>query len=157
MTIPRPQASTEPLTYVSEFQGPYRWLSNFWLVPVEMDGMIYPSVEHAYQAAKTFEQSARLSIQALLKPGDAKRAGRKVSLRPDWERVKLDVMLSLLRNKFIERTLRAKLLATGDAMLIEGNNWGDTFWGQCRGVGENHLGRLLMWVREEIRVQENNR
>lgn len=149
--IPRPQMSHEAPAIIPAFQGPYRWLSNFWHVPIEMDNMIYPSVEHAYQAAKTFDVSARMSIQALLKPGDAKRAGRKVDIRPDWERVKLDVMLSLLRNKFLDKTLRVKLLDTGDAMLIEGNNWGDTFWGQCNGKGDNYLGQLLMRVRDEIR------
>lgn len=148
--IPRINTNVTP-EIIHEFQGFYRWLSNFWKVPVEMDGMIYPSVEHAYQAAKTFDQSARLSIQALYKPGDAKRAGRRVTLRTDWEKVKLDVMLALLRNKFLDKNLREKLLATGDSMLIEGNTWGDTFWGMCGDSGENHLGRLLMQVRDEIR------
>jgi ribA/ribD-fused uncharacterized protein len=148
-----PLRPTEPRTStprIESFHGEYRFLSNFWPAIVEMDGIIYPTVEHAYQAAKTFDQSARLKIQALREPGNAKRAGRRISLRPDWEAVKLNVMLSLLRSKFAEKSLADKLLATGDYELLEGNEWGDTFWGVCRGIGHNHLGKLLMQVRKEL-------
>lgn len=135
---------------VAEFQGQYRFLSNFWRVPVELDGEIYPSVEHAYQAAKTVVASEREAIRCTVKSGDAKRAGRKVTLRPDWEQVKDDVMLNLLRQKFAAGILRANLLAT-DGDLVEGNYWGDTYWGVCNGRGQNKLGRMLMQVREELR------
>lgn len=110
---------------VAEFQGQYRFLSNFWRVPIELDGEIYASVEHAYQAAKTVIASEREAIRCAVKPGDAKRAGRKVTLRSDWEEVKDGVMLNLLRQKFSAGTLRANLLAT-DGNLVEGNHWGDT-------------------------------
>ena len=82
-----------------------------------------------------------------LSGGRAKRLGR-VELRSDWEEVKIEVMREVLRCKFSQNPdLKAKLIATGDAELIEGNNWNDRFWGVCRGVGQNHLGRLLMELR----------
>ena len=71
-------------------------------------------------------------------------------LRPDWEEVKVQVMRELLYAKFSEEPLRGMLKATGDQHLEEGNNWGDTFWGVCRGRGENWLGKLLMEVRASI-------
>jgi len=85
------------------------------------------------------------------KPGQAKRFGRQVSLRPNWEQIRLDVMLCLVRQKFeADAALAADLLATKDAELIECNDWGDTYWGQCWGAGQNHLGRILMQVRSEL-------
>lgn len=139
------------MTSITEFQGPNRWLSNFWPAQVVFAGISYPTVEHAYQAAKSDVQSEREAICLAKTPGDAKRLGKRVTMRKDWNAVKLDVMLDLLRQKFAIPTLRAKLLATGDLMLVEGNPWGDYFWGVCRGKGENHLGRLLMGVRSEIK------
>lgn len=74
-----------------------------------------------------------------------------MSLRPDWEYIRVDVMTELVRKKFSQEPLRSQLIATGDAELIEGNWWNDTFWGVCNGVGENNLGKILMKVRDEIR------
>lgn len=139
----------EPIT---AFRGPHRFLSNFWPVTICYEGVSYPSVEHAYQAAKASSRADRMSISLLPTAGDAKRAGRRVAIRPDWEKIKHAVMLELLRAKFAHKTLRAQLLATGDTDLIEGNTWGDRHWGQCPlGTGENWLGRLLMRVRDELR------
>lgn len=73
-------------------------------------------------------------------------------MRSDWEEVKLGVMEGLLREKFSDPELRRKLLATGERELVEGNDWGDSFWGVCAGRGKNHLGRLLMKLREELRA-----
>lgn len=86
-----------------------------------------------------------------LNAGVAKRRGRKLTIRSDWNKVKDDVMLELLRLKFAIPDLRDKLLATENATLIEGNTWGDTYWGVCRGIGDNTLGVLLMQVRSEIK------
>lgn len=139
---------------IRSFSGAHRFLSNFYPSPwVELDGLCYPTVEHAYQAAKTLDAERRYRIQQLATPGAAKRAGRVVPLRAGWEDRKVAVMRSLLERKFVEKNLRAALLATGDAVLIEGNDWGDTFWGVCRGVGENWLGRLLMDVRAVLAVR----
>ena len=141
------------VTQINDFRGDYRWLSNFHLVDVELDGVRYPSTEHAYQAAKTIDAAQRESIRVLPTCGMAKRAGQRVTLRADWEQVKRDVMLDLQRQKYRSPELRKLLLGTSDAELVEGNTWGDTYWGVCRGVGENWLGRLIMQVRAEIAAE----
>jgi ribA/ribD-fused uncharacterized protein len=135
---------------IDHFSGDYRWLSNFYMSPVSYEGRRYPSVEHAYQAAKTTKLAERKKFALLRTAGEAKRAGRKVTLRTGWEGMKVGVMLELLRFKFREFNLREKLKATGDALLVEGNDWGDRYWGVCRGNGQNWLGKLLMKVREEV-------
>jgi ribA/ribD-fused uncharacterized protein len=138
---------------ITEFRNQYRWLSNFWRpVRIAYQGVTYWSVESAYQAAKEAppQPNRHLFTGKYISPGEAKRAGRGLVLRPDWEQVKNSIMLDLLRLKFKDLTLRQKLLATGAVQLVEGNTWGDVYWGVCRGVGENHLGRLLMQVRKEI-------
>lgn len=132
----------EPRTIVA-FNGAFRFLSNFWTVDVVLDGVTYPSVENAYQAAKVRPEERQPFIHC--SAADAKRLGREVKIAADWEEVKVDIMCDLLAQKFAPGTrLAGALLGTGDAMLIEGNTWGDTFWGKCRGEGQNMLGRLLM-------------
>lgn len=136
---------------ILEFRGSNRFLSNFHPAIVELDSVFYPTVEHAYQAAKTLDHKAREVVNSIMRPGGAKRWGRKVELRAGWEEIKVGIMLHLLRRKFLHHPLRKRLLATGRVTLIEGNSWGDTYWGACNGVGENKLGVLLMQVREELR------
>lgn len=142
--------TTEPIT---SFDGKYRFLSNFLYCEVGLDGDLYPSVEHAFQAAKTKNSAMRYRIRMAKTPGQAKRMGRKCVLCEDWEETKILVMESLLRKKFRHPNLKRLLLATGDAELIEGNNWGDTFWGVCNDIGENNLGKLLMKIRSEFQNQ----
>lgn len=137
---------------INSFSGGYRFLSNFFFSPVVLDDIEYRTVEHAYQAAKTHDLAMRTRIRLADTPGEAKRLGRKVVLRPEWETVKLDVMYWLVQQKFSNPALKRLLLATGEAELIEGNSWGDTFWGVSKGVGENHLGRILMRVRDALRL-----
>ncbi len=135
---------------IDSFQGEHRWLSNFWPVNVLMDGHLYPSVENAYQAAK-MHPSRRAPFRTCT-PGQAKRMGRQGDVRADWEQVKVLTMRSLIEQKFSPGSpLAGKLLATGHAQIVEGNTWGDTFWGVCRGKGENTLGKLLMGQREKLR------
>jgi ribA/ribD-fused uncharacterized protein len=113
--------------------------------------LVYPTVEHAFQAAKTLDPTGREMIRRATSPKQAKALGYKVKLRPDWESVKLNVMEQCLREKFKPGTqLSQELLATGSRELVEGNTWNDTFWGVCRGQGKNHLGRLLMKIRKEL-------
>lgn len=138
---------------IEAFSGEYRWLSNFYPSDVVLDGLIYPSVEHAFQAAKTEDARDRRVVQKAPTPGAAKKLGRKVTLRSDWENAKQGVMLDLLRQKFGQGELHDLLLGTDDAQLVEGNWWGDRYWGVVDGMGSNHLGRLLMQVREELRIQ----
>ena len=135
---------------ITRFRGEYAFLSNFYPVTVELDGEKYAAVEDAFQAAKTLDPKERKFIQLCQTPGDAKRCGREVTLRPDWNDIKIDVMRNLLRQKFQHPVLRQKLINTQDAHLEEGNNHGDVFWGTVSGKGENHLGKLLMEVRGEL-------
>lgn len=144
------------ITRIDRFNGEWKFLSNFWPSSITYQGLTYPTVEHAYQAAKSTDPEVRkkfLNPGRNGGPGNAKRMGQRVVLREDWERVKLDIMLKLLRLKFSLPDLRDRLKMTGEAELIEGNTWHDTFWGTYRGQGENHLGRLLMQVRKEIHDQ----
>jgi N-glycosidase YbiA len=135
---------------IDEFKGEFRFLSNFWPAIVEFEGIIFPTVEHAYQAAKTLDMQARRVIAEMPLAGDAKRAGRTLDIRPDWEEVKIDVMRQLLEKKFFGHfRLMQDLMATKPHELVEGNWWGDTFWGICKGQGENHLGKLLMGIRDK--------
>lgn len=136
---------------IARFENEYWFLSNFYPAVVEWDGQVYPSSEHAYQAAKTLDPYSREIIRQAPTPGMAKKYGRHVLLRPDWEQAKLSVMEDLLRQKFAPGSALAdKLLATGDEELIEGNWWGDVWWGVCNGVGQNHLGKLLMKIRADL-------
>lgn len=128
---------------IAEFQGEYRWLSNFWPTQVRLEGVFYPSVEHAYQAAKT--HPSQRAVFRTCTAGQAKRLGRAVQMRPDWEQLKVPTMRSLIEDKFSPGSeLGTRLVATGRRTLIEGNHWGDVFWGVCRGRGRNMLGQLLM-------------
>ena len=139
---------------ITSFSGQYRWLSNFYPARVVDGGTEFSTLEHAFQAAKTTDVGWRARILAAAGPGDAKRLGRKVPLRRDWEAVKVSVMRGLLVQKFADPDLRDRLLATGDVELVEGNDWGDRFWGESPvGAGQNWLGRLIMSVRNQIRVE----
>lgn len=155
------EQTTEPIT---SFKGRWAFLSNFYRINVEYDGVRYPTVEHAYQAAKTEDMKWRQRIADSPTPGRAKACGRTMPLRSDWDKIKLGVMEELLRHKFSPRQypVMAHLLeGTGKRKLIEGNDWGDRFWGaefQCgesefepgEWLGKNHLGRLLMKIRGEL-------
>ena len=135
---------------IDQFRGEFHWLSNFFLCQVEFEGMNFSNVEAAFQAAKCLDMKERERFFGL-SGGQAKRLGRRVELRSDWEEVKIEIMRQVLKSKFTQNSeLREKLIATGDTELIEGNNWNDTFWGVCRGKGRNHLGKLLMEVRAEL-------
>ena len=136
---------------IDSFQGENRWLSNFWDVDVELEGMVFKSVEHAYMAAKTTDMEIRKKIQNMPDAGAVKRFCKTIKLREDWEDIKINVMRSLLIQKFNHPLLKMKLLNTGDCQIIEGNTWGDTFWGVCRGVGQNNLGKLIMEIRGSLR------
>lgn len=149
---------------IRSFTGKYEMLSNFARIPVEYEGITYPTSEHAFQAAKVVgDDAARQNIASLPGPRDAKKAGKKVALRPDWEQAKYDVMVEILRDKFSLRNPQAReiLLSTGDEQLVEGNTWHDNCWGDCScpkckdKPGRNLLGTALMQVRDEIRTSEN--
>lgn len=138
---------------IDNFSGEYSFLSNFYYSPITYGHLTYPTSEHAFQAAKTEDKADELKIQKASTPGQAKKLGRKVTLIEDWERDKRRIMKSVLRRKFKNLELSIRLKQTGDAELIEGNTWGDTYWGVCKGKGKNHLGKLLMDVRAELRLK----
>ncbi len=134
---------------IHEFNGEYRYLSNFWPAKITMYGAKYPSVENAYQAAK--EQDPKNRAKYInCSPAQAKKMGKLAKIIPNWNIARLLIMEELVRRKFQIPELRQKLIATGNAELIEGNHWNDTFWGICNGNGENNLGKILMKIRHEI-------
>lgn len=145
-------------TVIGRFSGPYHFLSNFYPTPVEHLGVVWPTAEHAFQASKCVDPAQRALIAGARSPGHAKRIGRTVRLHVNWDFVRYDVMLAIVRVKFAAGTrLAAGLLATGDAQLVEGNDWCDQVWGDClcgeftcREPGANMLGRTLELVRDEL-------
>lgn len=139
---------------IDSFSGEFEFLSNFYPSEIEFEGIRYPTNEHFFQAMKTFDIETRKQIAAAPTPGKAKRLGRHCLLRPNWEVVKENFMITGLRLKFKNPELKEKLLATDNAILEEGNWWGDTYWGVCEGVGKNRLGILLMGLREELRKED---
>lgn len=147
---------------IAMFDGKYAFLSNFAQSPFTVDGVTFPTVEHWFQAFKTLDPQEFRDIAAAETPGKAKRMGRHVTLRPDWEEVKVDVMREGLRKKFAIPEFRIKLLATGDEELMEGNTWHDNIWGNCvcakcqNTLGRNMLGMLLMELRQEIMYEIAN-
>lgn len=147
-----PDAPPPPIT---RFSGEWRFLSNFYPVPlVDGNGTVFDSVEHAYQAYKSADRSTDAQFAGITAAA-AKALGRRLPLRRDWDTYKLRLMKALVMQKFSRHpALRERLLATEDRPLIEGNTWNDTFWGVCRGHGHNHLGRILMEVRETLKGRE---
>jgi ribA/ribD-fused uncharacterized protein len=142
---------------IDSFSGHYRFLSNFYPAEVELDGIRYPTVEHAYQASKTDNPTEREIVRVARTAGQAKKLGRGVTLAIGWDGARIARMRQFLRQKFSDKVLRAELMETGNAHLVEGNYWGDTFWGVSKGRGENWLGRLLMEIRAEIQESAQKR
>lgn len=141
-------------TTIDSFRHDFGFLSNFYEATIYVGGKRYASVEHAYQAHKTLDPNAHELIRTAPSPSTAKKLGKAVQLRPDWDAVKVDLMRKFVTLKFENPFLRPLLLATADAVLIEGNTWNDTFWGVCRGQGQNWLGKILMDVREVCRAEQ---
>lgn len=148
---------------VKEFKGKHGFLSNFYPSPIIYEGIEYPTVEHAYQAAKTNDIETRMKIAKKETPGKAKRAGGKRGIITNfdfdkWETKKNSVMEELVRLKFQDPKLREKLLETGEEPLQEGNNWGDTYWGVNikTGRGKNILGKTIEKIRDEIKRTSEN-
>lgn len=153
LTKMEPSMQTDSADILAFF-GEHRWLSNFWLCSIHFDGVDYRSVEHAYQAAKSLDQNVRLQVRDAVSCKVAKRLGTVIEIRPNWDTLKLEVMEECLRQKFAAGSaLHAQLKAT-KGLLVEGNYWHDNFWGvcvceKCNGTGLNHLGNLLMQIRDE--------
>lgn len=142
---------------IFEFTGEYRFLSNFYIADFVWNGTLWPHSEAAYQAAKATTRADYESF-IKMKPGEAKRHGKVINIRSDWEEVKYDIMRDIVFEKFRQNPdLAEKLLATGWAHLEEGNNHHDQIWGVCpprSSQGSNLLGKILMDVREELRSNQ---
>ena len=143
------------------FKDEYNFLSNFYLSRFLYHGTFWRSVEHAFQAAKCKDLEMNEYIHSLELPAEAKKIGRKVELRLDWEDVKIGIMADLILCKFTQNEeLKNKLLKTNSMYLEEGNWWHDNFWGNCYcdkckdTKGENILGIILIEVREYIKENE---
>ena len=133
---------------ISAFRGAYDFLSNFYPAPITYNGLVFQNNEAAFQVAKCPERSAEFCF---LNPSEAKRLGRRVKLRNDWDQIKDMVMYEICKAKFRQNPdLAERLISTSNFELIEGNNWGDHIWGVCDGYGENRLGKILMRIREEL-------
>jgi ribA/ribD-fused uncharacterized protein len=160
--------TTVPDLVIYRFAGPHEALSNFARIPVtlysqlEQRDITYPTAEHAFNAAKTLDPAERAAVLAAPTPGEAKRLGRRVTLRPGWdESVRYAAMRTILAAKFAPSSSAGRvLLGTGNAFLVEGNTWHDQHWGDCRcgratcrEPGENWLGRMLMDRRAELREE----
>lgn len=145
---------------ITKFAEEYFFLSNFFPFQIVHEGLMYPTAEHAYQAAKTNCKLSKIAIQAAATPGIAKRMGSKVILKPYWDTLRVQTMYDILDIKFAYPILARKLVATGIEDLIEGNNWGDKFWGAVlegdTWVGANMLGKLLMHIRFNLRTGGSN-
>lgn len=128
----------------------FGFLSNFAPHGFWANNLYWPSVEHFYQAMKTTREGLRKKFAELPHPAEAKKLGRRVPLRGDWENIKMDVMKWALERKFKNQTIKKALLATNGHELVENSPW-DSFWGNGRdGKGKNMLGKLLMDLRDQI-------
>lgn len=159
------------LVCISSFQDEYMFLSNFYEAPVTYNGRTYRNNEAAFQSMKDI---SRADDFTKLSASKAKRLGRAVQLVDNWDEIKDDIMYDIVKCKFTQNTtLKEKLLATGTAVLIEGNNWHDNYWGatekpqsyatsneyildHTRLYGKNRLGIILMIVRHELCMMEKN-
>lgn len=142
---------------ITSFEGKYSFLSNFYACQTEYHNVKYPTSEHAYQAAKTNNPIQREAIKNADTPDDAKRLGRRVEIKSNWDEIKDEVMYEIVLNKFKNKRMQAKLLATENEILVEGNYWHDNYWGSCtcpkclQKPKGNVLGKILMRVRKELK------
>jgi ribA/ribD-fused uncharacterized protein len=136
---------------IDKFEGKYSFLSNYYNSPVTYNGFTFQSSEAAFQAQKSLKPGEQRKFTRLA-PNKAKTKGKLIVLREDWEEVKDRIMYEIVKAKFSQNVaLKEKLLETEDEELIEGNTWGDTYWGVYNRRGKNKLGKILMKVREEFR------
>jgi ribA/ribD-fused uncharacterized protein len=152
---------------IESFTGRWRFLSNFYPVEIQYKGIKYPSVENFYVAMKIKEDQVinnkfmTLSdcqelISKIKNPSEVKKLGKSLKVRKDWDEIKLKIMEWGVNEKFKNIDLAKMLLETGDEQLVEGNWWGDVYWGICNGKGENNLGKILMKIREKIKNKEES-
>jgi len=144
---------------ISKFENEFYFLSNFYPRQIEYKKLIWPTSEHIYQACKAKTEEDFMRIREAVTPGQARKLGRKIAIRPDWFNIRLEVMVGVVTLKFDQHIdLKQKLLNTEEAILIEGNFWHDNFWGDCycrkciNIKGLNYLGRILMGLKKSYVV-----
>lgn len=141
---------------IDSFSGDYRFLSNFYPSPMVipfpgLGSILVPTVEHPYQALKCDNVEDAKTILKQRTPGQTKRLIKSMDHINNFHDYKYDFMKALVTEKFNQNLdLAKKLVETGDRELVEGNTWGDVYWGVCRGVGENNLGKILMNIRSTL-------
>jgi len=146
---------------INNFRGKYGFLSNFYPAEITIDSITYPTSEHAFQAMKVMDRGIQMAISKAPEPEDARRMGSKrymekhgIKIREDWDDIRVLIMRGIVYLKFYKHpSLFKQLIETGNEELVEGNWWNDTFWGVCNGIGENHLGKILMEVRENLKLK----
>ena len=143
---------------IMSFKEENRFLSNFYQSPVTYQDLTYPNAEAAFQAQKCTNEEDKVKYTQVKNPVRAKQMGKKEPGLPEnWRKISYDIMLEIVRAKFSLPEMAEKLLATGDAELVEGNNHHDNLWGDCScarcaaKTGENRLGKILMHVRAELK------
>jgi ribA/ribD-fused uncharacterized protein len=141
-------------------EKPYGAFSNLYRRPVEFEGELFPTAEHAYQAGKARKPEVRRWLMAAPTPALLAMAAHGLyvwDIAPNWSKIKFERMKGVLRAKFSQHEdLRELLLSTGSARLVESatvNNAVNRLWGEVNGVGQNKLGQLLMEVRDELRAE----
>lgn len=140
--------------WVGKFQGKLDFLSNMYKCRIEFDGLTYPSTENFYQAMKCKYPHEREKFTTI-NPYESKKLGRVVEVRSDWEEIKIIIMKQAIDLKFEDKHLQDLLIHVHDNDLVEENNWGDTFWGICNGVGKNYLGQILKDKKHKILNERN--
>jgi ribA/ribD-fused uncharacterized protein len=148
---------------ITSFYGPHFFLSNFFpsVMTATFNNVSYefPTGEHLFQGAKIFastwsedkQQEWLMKLVSNPDPKKAKYHGRSIQINTNtWNSMNINVMRRTQEIKYQNPELAQQLLITGNQELIEGNTWGDKFWGQVNGVGENHLGKLLMERRQKL-------
>lgn len=138
---------------IKEFKNQYFFLSNFYEYPIYYNKLVFCNAEAAFQAQKVINKKDQYKF-INLNASQARKLGKTVQLRKDWEEIKDNVMYEIVKRKFtINKELQQKLLETKEEELVEGNWWHDTYWGvdSKTGIGQNKLGKILMKVREEVK------
>ncbi len=144
---------------IRKFEKEYAWLSNFEPCSIVLDGITYPSVEHAYMSAKSNDVRWYLKCtDESISPGTIKKMSKHILVVHNWDAIKVEVMRECLNQKFRQEPFKTMLLETGDTYIQEGNFWGDTFWGVDLNskTGENRLGKMIMEIRENLKFEQEN-
>jgi ribA/ribD-fused uncharacterized protein len=138
-------------------ERPYGAFSNLYRRPIQFEGDIFPTAEHAYQAGKARKRAVREWLMAAPSPALLAMAAHGLyywDITPDWATIKFDRMRAVLRAKFTQHEdLRRLLVSTRNARLVESattDNAVNRLWGEVNGRGENMLGKLLIEIRTEL-------